>query len=190
MFTKHSQSHSCNASVATFFMSWFLLCFLFKCICLEGKWENTSRIVYMQRHSFHHQMFSFSLLCCPSIYWWKKQNCTYVKLRTIQNEQKERKKVLLDFCTCIKEPRKADAYEFTCIYTIFFTSLFLCSSTFINADTRWTYITMRHPSRCLEVLTPSFHSNLRNCVLLSPLLQVRRLRPRKINRLTAQQGFI
>lgn len=128
--------------------------------------EKTLQGLFMQRHSFHYQMFSSSLLCCPSIYWWKK---TKLYLCQVENNLKctiRKKTGLIRFLYLYKRAPKC-----TRIYTVSFTSLFLCPLMFINADTCWTCFTM-HSSRCLEVLIPSFHSNLRHGVLgvlLSPL---------------------
>lgn len=84
MSTKHSLSHSYNVSAATFLRLDF--CFPFfplKCVCLEVKWEDMSKITWMQRLSFRHRIFYFSplgLFLCLSVEKW---NCTYVKLKTM-----------------------------------------------------------------------------------------------------------
>lgn len=48
---------------------------------------------------------------------------------------KRKRRVLLDFCICIKEPRQVDAHEFTFIYIVFSLMLLFLYSTFTNADT-------------------------------------------------------
>lgn len=166
MFTKHSRSHSCNARAATFScLDFCFAVFLFKCICLEGKWENTSRIVYAKALISLSDVFFFTFVL--SFYILVEKTKLY--LCQVENNLKctiRKKTGLIRFLYLYKRAPKC-----TRIYTVSFTSLFLCPLMFINADTCWTCFTM-HSSRCLEVLIPSFHSNLRHGVLgvlLSPL---------------------